>query len=253
MAWEPERYLQFSDERLRPAVDLLGRVTLASPARIVDLGCGAGNVTRLLQARWPDAELRGVDNSPEMLARARQALPSAQFELAAVEDWQPDAPVDLVFSNAALHWVGEHQHLFPRLMGAVAQGGVLAVQMPGNFAAPSHRLIRELAESDAWRERVGRGRMGAILEMDAYFRVLSPWAQTVTVWETTYWQALSGAAPVLDWLRGTTLVPYLAPMSDLEREAFLAQLGARLAVAYPKDEQGRMLFPFRRVFLVAQR
>ena len=138
-------------------------------------------------------------------------------------------------------------------MGAVAQGGVLAVQMPGNFAAPSHRLIRELAESDAWRERVGRGRMGAILEMDAYFRVLSPWAQTLTVWETTYWQALLGAAPVLDWLRGTTLVPYLAPMSDLEREAFLAQLGARLAVAYPKDEQGRTLFPFRRVFLVAQR
>lgn len=253
MAWEPDRYLQFSDERLRPAVDLLGRVNLAAPVRIVDLGCGAGNVTRLLHTRWPDAAVSGVDNSPEMLARAQQALPSARFECVAVEAWQPEGPVDLVFSNAALHWVGEHAQLFPRLMTTLADGGVLAVQMPGNFAAPSHRLIRELAESAAWRGRLGRGRMGAILEMEAYFRLLSPHARCVTLWETTYWQALTGRSPVLDWLRGTTLVPYLTPLDAADQSAFLAELGSRLDVAYPPDAHGVTLFPFRRVFLVAQR
>ena len=161
MAWEPDRYLQFSDERLRPAVDLLAQIPLKAPARIVDLGCGAGNVTRLLRERWPEAAITGLDSSPEMLERARGVLPEARFALASVEEWRPSEPVDLLFSNAALHWVGDHETLFPRLVEAIAPGGVLAVQMPGNFEAPSHRLIRELAALPRWAGRVGSGRMGA--------------------------------------------------------------------------------------------
>lgn len=253
MPWEPDRYLQFADERLRPALDLLGRIPLNRPMRIVDLGCGAGNVTRLLAERWPDAELTGLDSSPEMLARASETLPNARFELAGVEHWDSEDSLDLLFSNAALHWIGQHQSLFPRLLDMLSPGGVLAVQMPGNFDAPSHRLIRELAASPAWSSKVGSGRMGTILDMAEYHRLLAPRSTRLSLWETTYWQALHGTNPVLDWLRGTTLLPYVAPMDDANREAFLAELGTQLAEAYPADESGSTLFPFRRIFIVAQR
>lgn len=253
MPWEPDRYLQFSDERLRPAIDLLGRIPLSRPSHIVDFGCGAGNVTRLLAERWPDADITGLDSSPEMLERARNTLPSARFELAGVEYWDADEPLDLLFSNAALHWVDQHEILFPRLLDMLSPGGVLAVQMPGNFDAPSHRSIRELAASPAWTDKIGAGRMGAILGLADYHRLLAPRTTRLSLWETTYWQALKGTSPVLDWLRGTTLLPYIAQMDETTRNAFFAELGNRLAEAYPMDATGITLFPFRRVFIVAQR
>ncbi len=253
MGWEPDRYLQFSDERLQPAIDLLNRIPLARSERIVDLGCGAGNVTRLLTQRWPEADITGLDSSPEMLDRARRVLPTARFELSGVEHWEPDGPPDLLFSNAALHWVGDHSSLFPRLLDSLSPGGVLAVQMPGNFEAPSHRLIRELAASPAWAGKLGPGRMGAVLPMADYQHILAPRCTRLSLWETTYWQSMSGPAPVLDWLRGTTLIPYLAPLDDVTRAAFLAELGASLAAAYPADATGTTLFPFRRIFILAQR
>ncbi|RTL37826.1 MAG: methyltransferase domain-containing protein [Rhodocyclaceae bacterium] len=253
MTWEPDRYLQFSDERLRPALDLLGHIPPIRPAHVVDLGCGAGNVTHLLAERWPNAELVGLDSSPEMLERARNALPSARFELTGVEQWDSEDAPDLLFSNAALHWVGQHEALFPRLLDRLSPGGVLAVQMPGNFDAPSHRLIRELAASPIWSGKVGAGRMGNILGMADYHRLLAPRSTRLSLWETTYWQALHGASPVLDWLRGTTLLPYVAPMDEATREAFFGELGTLLADAYPADENGTTLFPFRRIFIVAQR
>lgn len=253
MGWEPDRYLQFSDERLQPAIDLLNRISLARSERIVDLGCGAGNVTRLLTQRWPEADITGLDSSPEMLDRARRVLPTARFELSGVEHWEPDGPPDLLFSNAALHWVGDHSSLFPRLLDSLSPGGVLAVQMPGNFEAPSHRLIRELAASPAWTGKLGPGRMGAVLPMADYQHILAPRCTRLSLWETTYWQSMSGPAPVLDWLRGTTLIPYLAPLDDVTRAAFLAELGASLAAAYPADATGTTLFPFRRIFILAQR
>ena len=253
MGWEPDRYLQFSDERLQPAADLLNRIPLTQPVHVADLGCGAGNVTRLLAQRWPDADITGIDSSSEMLERARKVLPSARFELAGVEHWNPDEPLDLLFCNAALHWVDDHKALFPRLLDSVSPGGVLAVQMPGNFDAPSHRLVRELASATAWTDKVGSGRMGAVLPMADYQRILAPRCTRLYLWETNYWQAMSGPTPVLDWLRGTTLIPYLAPLDDAARAAFLAELESRLAEAYPADSRGTTLFPFRRIFILAQR
>lgn len=253
MSWEPDRYLQFSDERLRPAVDLIARIPLSRPGGIVDLGCGAGNVTRLLASRWPEAEITGLDSSPEMLVRARAALPTVRFEQMGVESWMPEAPLDLLFSNAALHWVGDHANLFPRLLDQLAPGGVLAVQMPGNFAAPSHRLIRELAAESAWSVKLAEARMGAVLGMEVYHHLLAPRCSRFALWETTYWQTLQGAQPVLDWLRGTTLVPYLSRLDAADQADFLEQLTPRLADAYPAEEDGSVLFPFRRIFIVAQR
>ena len=253
MGWEPERYLQFADERLRPAQDLLARVPLAAPARVADLGCGPGNVTALLAQRWPRAELIGIDASTAMLDRARRALPEARFEQADIRHWTPAEAPDLIFSNAALHWLDDHPALFPRLLSLLAPGGVLAVQMPGNFDAPSHRLIRELAASPAWADRLAGARMGAVLDMPDYHRFLAPHCARLSLWETIYWQPLSGPAPVLDWLRGTTLLPYLAALSTDDQACLLAELAPRLAEAYPPDASGTTLFPFRRIFLVAAR
>ncbi|NTV11423.1 MAG: methyltransferase domain-containing protein [Zoogloea sp.] len=253
MAWQPDQYLKFSDERLRPALDLLGRIRLASPGRIVDLGCGAGNVTRLLKERWPDAGIVGVDSSPEMLARAAQLLPEAEWVESDIRAWSADGRVDLIFSNAALHWIDDQEVLLRRLVDALPEGGVLAVQMPGNFDAPSHRLIRELAASAPWSARLGSARMGAVRTMAEYYGLLAPRVSEVQLWETTYWQALSGDRPVLEWLRGTTLLPYLGLLTEAEQAAFLDVLQRDLAKAYPCGKDGVTLFPFRRIFLLATR
>ncbi|MBP7625862.1 MAG: trans-aconitate 2-methyltransferase [Zoogloea sp.] len=253
MGWEPERYLQFADERLRPAQDLLARIPLPAPARVVDLGCGPGNVTRLLAGRWPRAQITGVDASAAMLERARPTLPEARFELADIRHWTPAEAPDLIFSNAALHWLDDHPSLFPRLLSLLAPGGVLAVQMPGNFDAPSHRLIRELAAAPAWAEMLTEARMGAVLGMSDYHHLLAPHCTQLALWESIYWQRLSGPAPVLDWLRGTTLLPYLAPLTTADQARLLAELAPQLAEAYPPDASGTTLFPFRRIFLVACR
>lgn len=253
MTWEPDRYLQYADERLRPAVDLLARVPLRQPRHIVDLGCGAGNVTRLLAERWPEAQITGLDSSSAMLERARGELPGVLFEQTGVEHWEADEPLDLLFSNAALHWVEDHASLFPRLVEALFPGGVLAVQMPGNFEAPSHRLIREVAALPDFAEATARVRMGAVLAMADYHHLLAPLSTRLSLWETTYWQSFTGTAPVLDWLRGSTLVPYLSAMDEAMRTRFLAELEVRLRAAYPPDAQGTTLFPFRRIFILAQR
>lgn len=253
MAWQPDQYLKFADERLRPALDLIGRIDLDAPARIADLGCGAGNVTRLLALRWPSASLTGVDSSLAMLERAQSVLPEACWVEADVSSWMPEEPLDLVFSNAALHWIDNQEEVLVRMVEALVPGGVLAVQMPGNFNAPSHTLIRQLASREPWAQKLAEAQMGAVREMAAYHSLLAPRVSHLSMWGTTYWQAMRGERPVLEWLRGTTLVPYLSRLAEDEQTAFLEELQVGLAKAYPADASGVTLFPFRRIFLLASR
>lgn len=258
MNWSPERYLQFDDLRLRPALDLLARIAAEAPATLADLGCGPGNVTRLLAQRWPAAEVLAVDRSAAMLARAAEhageegeaaRLRWIHADLAA---WEPERALDLVFSNAALHWLDDHPALFARLAGMLAKEGVLAVQMPANFDAPSHRAICELAAAPAWQARLGAARMGAVLDASDYWRVLSALFHSVELWETVYWQRLVGEEPVLDWLRGTTLVPYLALLDEGAGARFVAALKSRLETVYPREGDGSVLYPFRRLFMIGR-
>jgi len=261
MPWNPAQYLEFADARLRPALDLLARIRLECPQTIVDLGCGTGNVTRLLAARWPEARIVGVDSSPAMLQEARAAThdtPRCTFVAADLAQWQPVAPVDLVYSNAALHWLPDHAALFARVAAMVAPEGVLAVQMPDNFRAPSHTLISDIARSDRWRAQLG----GIVREPPVaapadYFAWLAAWMATVDIWCTEYLQVLEprkdGEHPVGAWTKGTWLVPFLAALGEPDRAAFLHEYMGRLAVAYPPLPDGRTLFPFRRLFVVATR
>ena len=261
MSWNPQQYLQFEDHRLRPAVDLLARIAQAAPHTVVDLGCGAGNVTRLLAQRWPDADIVGVDNSPEMLAKARAAnadLPRVRFVTGDLATWAPETPVDVVYSNAALHWLPAHDALFARVIAMVAAGGTLAVQMPDNFRAPSHTAIADIAQSPRWRAQLGAlVRDAPVATAADYFRWLAPTAPALDIWTTEYLQALpkgdGGDHPVAAWTKGTWLVPFMAALAADDQRAFGAEYDARLALAYPPLPDGRVLFPFRRLFIVANR
>lgn len=249
LAWSPEQYGRHAAPRLRPGLDLLARVPLGEEARaVVDLGCGAGALFPALRGRFPEARLLGVDLSPEMLAKARAADSEAELILADAALWRPSEPVDLILANALLHWVPGHERLLPDLLRHCR---VLAVQVPANFTAPSHRLILELAAEPPWRDRLEGLALGEhVLEPAAYHTILSAAGAEVGMWETTYHHALRGPDPVLTWLKGTALLPVQAALAEA-MPAFERALATRLAAVYPADGSGITLFPFRRLFLVA--
>ncbi len=261
MSWDPNRYLQYEDARLRPALDLLARVPADAPARVVDLGCGAGNVAQYLARRWPAARIEGVDGDEAMLAKARAATRGdaryawTQSDLAA---WRPGGPVDVLYSNAALHWLDDHARLFPALFAHVAPGGALAVQMPDNFRAPSHQALFDVASLERWRDRLARHvRRVPVAPLAQYHAWLEPLAAAVDLWATEYHQRLPGRAdgehPVVAWMRGTALVPFVESLDDAEGRAFVDALSPRIEAAYPRRRDGSVLFPFRRIFIVAVR
>ena len=251
MAWNPEQYLKFAQPRLRPAVDLLARIDSRDPKFVYDLGCGAGNVTRLLAERWPLSSIVGIDDSSEMLAQAAKELPNATWVNASISQWQPSNPADVLFSNAALHWLPNHEQLFPRLARMLAPKGVLAVQMPRNFLAPSHTLIAETVRAGAWREKLAPLLIPPpVAEPSSYHQVLAPIAGSLDIWETDYLQVLSGTDPVKEWVKGTWLKQFLDRLDATERVPFEADYAARLRTAYPPLADGTTLFPFRRMFIV---
>jgi trans-aconitate 2-methyltransferase len=252
MTWNPERYLAFGDERTRPAVDLLARVPLAGLARVADLGCGPGNSTRLLCERWPEADVLGIDSSAAMLAKAEHSGIRARWLESDVAAWTPDAPFDLLFSNAALHWLPDHAGLLPQLLGHLRPGGVLAIQMPRNFTAPSHMLLREVASAGRWAEHIaGRLDDEPVAAPEWYHDLLAPLAAALDIWQTEYLHVLDGEDPVLGWVRGTALRPVIAALTSEEQACFEAEYARRLRTAYPRRPDGRTLFPFRRLFIMA--
>lgn len=247
--WDPARYLRYADERGRPFRELLARVGAERPARVVDLGCGPGTLTALLAERWPDAEVAGVDASPDMVAIAREAQPAIRFTLRDLRAWSASPPVDVLVSNAALQWVPGHLDLLARLVDQVAAGGWLALQVPGNHDEPSHALRRELAEDPRFAPHLRDVASPAAHDADVYLARLAPLGRAVDVWETTYLHLLPGEDPVLDWVSGTSARPTLQALPPDRRAEFEAELGAALRAAYPRTEHGTLL-PFRRVFAV---
>ncbi len=201
--WDPAQYLRFAGERLRPALDLLAQVPLDEPARVVDLGCGAGNVTAILRQRFPAAEVVGVDGSVTMLEKARATVPQCRFEQVDFFQWQPATPLDLIYSNAALHWVDRHPTLFPRLLSFLAPGGVLAVQMPAMHDTPLRRIPYDLATREPWAEYLSSVTSApAILSPAEYWDMLRPHVAALDMWQTTYMHTLSGEDAVMEWASG---------------------------------------------------
>jgi trans-aconitate 2-methyltransferase len=255
MRWDPGQYGRYADERGRPFGDLVARIGARTPRRVVDVGCGPGNLTALLGARWPDALVEGFDSSEEMIrAAAPLAGERLSFRLGDAAAWRPTAGVDVIISNATLQWVPDHLALVARWAAALPPDGWLAFQVPGNFASPSHALMRSLAATPRWSSALE----GVLRHHDAvaapqeYAELLLGAGLAVDVWETTYLHVLAGADPVVQWLRGTGLRPVLAALSAEEGAEFAAALGEELRRAYPRTEHGTVL-PFRRIFAIGHR
>jgi trans-aconitate 2-methyltransferase len=255
--WNPALYTRFEDQRTRPAAELLSRVPLDAPLLAYDLGCGPGNSTALIAARYPGAEVIGLDTSPAMLERARARLPGLTFALADAATWIPERAPDLIYANAVLQWLPDHASLLPRLFGLLAPGGVLAVQMPDNLAEPSHRLMREVAAAGPWSATIGdpavAGRLGRMLEPPAYYDLLAPHAAELDVWRTTYHHRMADAAAIVDWVSATGLRPFLDPLDTDEKPRFLAAYERAITEGYPARRDGQRLLAFPRVFIVARR
>jgi trans-aconitate 2-methyltransferase len=251
MPWDPAQYLKFVDHRFRPALDLLNRIDHTDPAEICDLGAGAGNVTRHIRARWPAARVTGIDESDAMLAKAAE-IPGVEWVRADLATWRPSRSVDVIYSNAALHWVGNHEQLFPSLLAMLAPGGTLAVQMPRMFTAPSHTLVADAARSGPWRAALEPLlRPSPVSEPGFYYDLLAPRAAAVDIWETEYLHVLEGDDPVKEWFKGSWLAQFLDVLDEPERSEFEACYARLVAAAYPRRGDGRTLLPFRRLFIVA--
>ncbi|MGC5016671.1 trans-aconitate 2-methyltransferase [Streptosporangium sp. DT93] len=249
--WDPAVYGRYADERARPFFDLVNRIAAPGPARVVDAGCGTGELTAQLAGRWPDARVHGFDSSPAMIAKA-PAGGSVTFSVDDVTRWRPETPVDVIVSNAVLHWVPGHRELLPRWVEALAPSGWLAFQVPGNFDAPSHALVRELCLT-TWRDRLGDLAPGSPVDDPAgYLDLLTGLGCRVDAWETTYLHVLPGEDAVLGWITGTALRPMLDRLDPGESARFLADCAASLRTAYPPGPYGTV-FPFRRIFVVARK
>ncbi len=257
--WDPQQYQRFQKERAQPFFDLVQRLPEGEVTTVADLGCGPGTLTATLPARWPHATVWGVDHSPQMLARARAlpAQPRLHFVEADLVEWSPPRRLDRIISNAALHWLPEHQAVLPHLVSRLAPHGVFAVQMPNNQTEAAHRLLRESTQQEPWRSLLAGAEEQTSLQSPRWYaHTLHRLGCTVQVWETIYYHLLSGENAVLEWMKGTALRPTLARLGQRlgqdGQAAFLEMYGQQLAQAYPAGPNGT-LFPFRRLFFIAQR
>ena len=254
--WDAGQYLRFGGERARPFFNLVAQVGATSPRHVADLGCGPGNLTAALAARWPGAMVTGVDNSTEMITAARAAVPregNLSFTLGDVRDWLPGQPLDVLVCNAVLQWVPGHDEILLRWADLLAPGGWLAFQLPGNFDQPSHEIVKEMARSPRWRSPLADATLNRQAGDPAgYVALLARPGFEVDAWETSYLHILHGENPVLEWTKGSTLRPVLSALDAEQAGAFLREYGQRLLEAYPPRPFGTV-FPFRRVFAVVHR
>lgn len=256
MSWSAKQYVAFEEERTRPVRDLLAALPDIDARSAVDLGCGPGNSTEVLAARFPNAVVRGIDSSSDMIAAARGRLPLIEFHVDTIERWVPPGPLDVILANAVLQWLPDHASLLPRLAGMLAEGGALAIQMPDNLDSDTHRLMREIAHEGPWAGKLAAAskERTPIATADWYYEVLHSVCRRVDVWRTTYHHALAGGlGAIVEWFKGSALRPFLEPLNDAERAEYLERYTAALARVYRKFSDGSVLLPFPRLFVVAIR
>lgn len=252
--WDSGQYLKFEQERTRPASDLLTRLLIDNPRECVDIGCGPGNSTELLVKRFPEANITGLDQSSHMLAMAKRRLPHVSFEQVDLVRWNPGQSYDLIFAAAVLQWLPDHSILFPRLASLLREGGCLAVQMPDTLHEPTHALMRMIAADGPWMPRLmpvakSRSRIGTI---EDHYRWLAPCCGSIEIWHTTYVHPLDSASAIVEWMKGSGLRPFLAPLNDDERRQFLQKYEAEIIAAYPPQPDGKVLLRFPTLFIVAR-
>jgi trans-aconitate 2-methyltransferase len=256
LSWSAKQYVAFEDERTRPVRDLLAALPPIDAHSAIDLGCGPGNSTEVLAARYPRANISGIDSSSDMIEAARRRLPRIRFAVEDLQAWKDAGPFDVVLANAVLQWVPRHDSLLPALVAKLAPGGALAVQMPDNLDEPAHRLMREVAADGPWAAKLATASAARAPSPSAawYYELLRPLCSKVDLWRTTYYHLLRGGAEaVVEWFKGSGLRPFLEPLNSVEYAAFLVRYTAAIAEAYPRLADGSVLLPFPRLFLTAIR
>jgi len=252
MTWSAQQYSAFERERTRPVRDLVAAIPLPEADTAIDLGCGPGNSTEVLAERFPTAAVSAIDNSSDMIAAARARLPNVRFDLADIATWDPPRAYDVILANASLQWLPDHALLYPRLVGRLNAGGVLAVQTPDNLGEPAHVLIREVAAQGPWSAKVAKASHPPRHDSRFYYELLRPLCQSLDVWRTTYFHPLAGPAAVAEWFKSTALRPFLGPLDEEEKVQFLERYQGLIAQAYPAMPDGTVLLPFPRLFVVAR-
>jgi trans-aconitate 2-methyltransferase len=253
--WSAKQYVAFEDERTRPVRDLVGALPVTDAKLVLDLGCGPGNSTEVLAARYTDARVVGIDSSEDMIVAARKRMPKASFSVQDVRDWSGEGGYDVILANALFQWVPNHETLFPKLMEQLRRGGALAIQMPDNLEERAHRLMRDTAINGPWAAKLAAATESRTTLADAawYTELLKPISARVDLWRTTYYHVLGGAAAIVEWFKGSGLRPFLDPLTGAEREAYLERYTASIAKAYPALADGSVLLPFPRLFMIAVR
>ena len=253
--WSARQYLKFEDERTRPPRDLLAQVPLQNPQLIVDLGCGPGNSTELLVARFPQAQVIGLDSSPDMLRKASERLPNCIFVQGDIATWKPDSNTELIFSNAVLQWLPDHQPVMRRLLEALPKGGVLAVQMPDNTREPGLVFQREVGESGPWRDHpeIKAAARKDLSPPEAYYDLLKPVCSRIEIWHSVYNHVMPSPQAITEWFKGSSLQPFLSPLDASAREKFLAAYTKKIIGAYKPRFDGKVLLRFPRLFIIAVR
>jgi trans-aconitate 2-methyltransferase len=255
MSWSAKQYVAFEDERTRPVRDLVGALPVTDAKRVIDLGCGPGNSTEILAARYTQAEVIGIDSSADMIAAARKRMPGASFAVQDIDEWQDRGPFDVILANAVLQWVPHHETLLPALIQRLSPSGALAVQMPDNLEEPAHRLMRDTAAAGPWASKLAAATEARTTLASAgwYYELLKPLAARVDLWRTTYYHVLGGAGAIVEWFKGSGLRPFLEPLDAGERDAYLQRYTQAVAGAYPALPDGSVLLPFPRLFMIAVR
>ena len=249
--WSSSQYLKFKNQRTQPAVDLAMRVVEKRPKTVVDIGCGPGNSTAVLRRIFPDAELLGIDSSPDMIERARREHPDLRFRLCDARALE--GQYDLLFSNACLQWIPDHASLIPALMDKLREGGTLAVQMPMNGEEPLYHLIREMAAEPEWGLRDAVLQTNETITPAAYFDILTGCAADFDKWEVKYYHPLADHRALVEWVKGTKLRPHLDFLGAERGRQFEEALVRRAAALYPVRKDGGVVLGFRRFFFTAER
>lgn len=253
MSWDSKQYLKFQKERTQPSVDLADRLTVQSPERIIDIGCGPGNSTAVLKKRYPNAEIIGADNSENMISAAKEKYPDIEFLLcdASKDLGNITGKFDIVFSNACIQWVPDHPKLLREMLSLLKEGGELAVQVPMNFDQPIHKIINETVRSEKWREVFSEPRIFHTLAPEKYYDILAEISSDFEMWQTVYFHRMKSHSDIIEWYRSTGLRPYLEALSPADKEKFERDIFAEVEKAYPKQANGEIIFRFPRLFFKA--
>ena len=253
--WNSSLYLKFKKERTQPSVDLVKRIDIVNPKKIIDIGCGPGNSTKVLADRFPNAEILGVDYSDDMLKKAKLNHPDIDFKKfdACEKSWDLDTDYDIVFSNACIQWIPDHRELLPKMMGLLKDGGVMAVQIPLQRSQPVHHIVKSVAKSAKWSGKFDFERPFYILDEGEYFDILSEISKDFTMWQTTYYHRLCSHQDIVEWYKSTGMKPYLDVLDDQDKNEFISDIYSELIKEYKVQQNGEIIFKFPRLFFIAKK